>query len=96
LIKNPHESDVNLATSTARDVSVSFKNLQRVGSSTVRVHSHPRRPHECVLWGRKNEAYMPTRKELGDLRMKDINVGLLDVTEFKIAYILNAHFKAGR
>ena len=39
--------------------------------------------------------YLPTNQELSDLEMQGVDVGLFSVMQFKIAYILNVHFKAG-
>lgn len=83
-----------MAKSASRDAAAHFVNLQSGEAPVRRNHPHPGLPHECVLWGRES-LYEPTTKELADLRMLGVDVGMLSVSEFKIAYILNVHFKAG-
>ena len=39
--------------------------------------------------------YIPSNQELFDLEWQGVDVELFSVTQFKIAYILNAHFRAG-
>lgn len=96
LIKNPHRSEINLATSTTRDVAAHFANLDSGHSPVSTSHSHPRLPHQCVLWGASCDVYMPTDKELGDLRLQGLDIDMLALSTFKIAYILNVHFKSGQ
>lgn len=94
LIKNPHHPEMSLAKASTRDVSARFINLQSDTMDIHRLHPHPRRPHDCVLWG-KPQSYFPTEREIADLRFLGADVDILNVTQFPIAYILNVHFKAG-
>lgn len=89
LIKNPHTCEVNLVKAASRDMAAHFNNLKRDTESVI-----PRLPHQCVLCGRETLCH-PTDKELADLRLQGVDVQALSVSEFKIAYILNVHFKAG-
>ena len=94
LINNPHDCDVNLAKATQRDVAAHYANLNSDDTPQPRSHPHARKPHQCVLWG-QDKLYFPNRQEITDLRLQGADVQPLSVTEFKIAYILNQHFKSG-
>lgn len=94
LIKNPHRCEESFASSVARDGAANFLNISEGAPFISRTHLRPGLPHDCVLWG-KPEIYLPTNRELYDLRMQGVDVELLSVTQFKITYILNVHFKAG-
>ena len=96
LINNPHECEINLATSTSRDVASHFANLKSGNYAESLSHSHPRVPHQCVLWGAFCDAYMPTDKELADLRLQGADVDIFSLSTYRIAYILNYHFKSGQ
>ena len=93
LIKNPHRSEENFASSLARDGAANFCNVCEDTPAISRSHLHPGLPHDCVLWG-KGEMYMPTNEEVFDLEWQGVDVGLFSVTQFEIAYILNTHFRA--
>ena len=80
LIKNP---EVNLAFAATRDAAAHFVNLECEDDPVRRNHPHPGLPHACVLWGRE-EQYEPTDKELCDLRMQGVEVGVLSVSQFKV------------
>lgn len=80
---------VCVCTCTASYVDMCEDN-SRVGIK----HPHPRKPHECVLWGCESQ-WTPTRDELTDLRMFGCDVDILSVSKRPIAYILNVHFRAG-
>lgn len=96
LVKNPHHPDVSLAHSATRDAAARFICMQHaeVDHRAHLHHPHPRRPHECVLWGRQSP-YFPSQDEIADLRLLGVTVDIFSVTEYPIAYILNVHFKAG-
>lgn len=94
LIKNPHRSEENFVSSLARDGAANFCKVCEDTPFISRSHLRPGLPHDCVLWG-KGEMYIPTSQELFDLEWQGVDVELFSVTQFKIAYILNAHFRAG-
>ena len=96
MVKNPHHPDVSMAKATVCDVASRHLDLKAGTTRTrsERHHPHPRRPHDCVLWGR-SKTWFPTTKELGDLRLSGIRVTDFGVTAYDMAYILNVHFKAG-
>lgn len=94
LVKNPHHPDLSLAKASTRDVAAQFINLQSDTQDCSNLHPHPHRPHDCVLWG-AGKTYFPTDTEIADLRLLGVHVDMLSVTAYRIAYILNVHFKAG-
>jgi len=94
LINNPQCAEVTLACAVTRDVAAAYVDMQEDNPRARRNHPHPRKPHDCVVWGRGN-AYEPTDTELQDLRMFGCDVDFLSVTQYPIAYILNVHFRAG-
>ena len=96
LIKNPHLCEVNLARSVSRNTAATFANLESGDTPSPLNHSHPRQPHRCVLWGASRDVYMPTDKELADLRLQGLDIDLLGLSSFRIAWILNVHFKSGQ
>ena len=95
LVKNPQHPDVSLAKASTRDVSAHFINMtEETMDCRDRLHPRPKRPHDCVLWG-KQSPYFPSAKEIADFGFKGVEVDALTVTQWSIAYILNVHFKAG-
>jgi len=85
---------MTLACAVTRDVAAAYVDMSEENPRVNMKHPHPRKPHECVLWGRE-EQWTPTRDELADLRMLGCDVDILSVSKYPIAYILNVHFRAG-
>ena len=85
---------MTLAYSVTRDVAAAYVDMAEDTRATLRHRRRPRKPHECVLWGR-GSPYTPTRDEIADLRMLGSDVDILSVSTHPIAYILNVHFRSG-
>lgn len=93
MVKNPNHPDVSMAIATTRDVAARYIGLQSGASdsSSLRI---PQRPHECVLWGRRQQ-YFPTEKEMGDFALRGVQADMMGFAKYDIAYVLGVHFKAG-
>ena len=94
LITNQHHTEINLAKSATRDSAARYINIKDGESDFRNRILHPRRPHECVLWGRMKQ-YIPTEEEVAGLELQGVQFDLLTVKSCSIAYILNVHFKSG-
>ena len=94
LITNHHHTEINLAKSATRDSAARYINIKEGGSDFRNRVTHPRRPHECVLWGRRTH-WVPTDEEVAGLTFQGLHFDLLSVKTCSISYILNVHFKSG-
>ena len=61
----------------------------------VKPEQHQSLHHVCCLKSTSEYTYVPSPKEIGDLRMLDSDVDAFAVQAFSIANIMGVHFRAG-
>ena len=91
LCRNPECPEVSLSHAVSHDVSSRFLNLaEEEQKYDVNMDLH----HNCVLSSSMRH-FIPTRKQLGDLRYIGCDVGCLTVTGYSVAHIMGVQFRAG-
>jgi len=90
LVRDKSHPEVHLSHSAANDIATRFLTLAESGMYDIKADPC----HICVLSVPK-AYYVPSLREVADLRMLGVGVDSLSVTAFAVAHIMGVHFRAG-